>query len=119
MFRESSNQPGGDEEVGVDDVRSLRRRGAPGKRQVTELPPGAGVENGEIDLVTACDESPLDLRNERPEVGRVRPGVHLGDEEDPHSASLRGAALAGQDDPGVPGPAPEQGLRRMGRKQLP
>jgi hypothetical protein len=30
----------------------------------------------------------LQRRDERAEVRRVRPGVHLGDEQDPHAGSL-------------------------------
>ena len=86
---ERGDQTGRDEEVRVDDV-GLRRAATrpPRERQVAELPAGARVEHGELDLVAARDERALDLRDERPEVGRVRPGIHLRDEEDPHGASV-------------------------------
>ncbi len=85
---ERGDQSRGDEEVRVDDVGALGGERPAGERQVAELPAAARVENGELDLVTASHERPLDLRDEGAEVGRVRPGIHLGDEKDPHKSSV-------------------------------
>ena len=83
-------KPGRDEEVRVDDVGRARRARLAGEGQIAELPARACVENGQLDLVAPRHELALDLRDERPEVGRVGPGVHLGDEQDAHGASVRG-----------------------------
>jgi hypothetical protein len=91
--REGGDQPGGDEEMRVDDVRPLRARRsrrAASELEIAELPSGAAVEHGEVDLVPPLHELPLDLGDEGAEVGRVAPGVHLGDQQDPHGASVRG-----------------------------
>jgi hypothetical protein len=37
-----------------------------------------------IDIVAALDKRALDLSDERAKVGRLRPGIHLRDEQDPH-----------------------------------
>ena len=87
---EGGNQAGGDEEVRVHDVRPRRGEGPPRQRQVAELPARARVEDGQLDLVASRDELPLDLRDERPEVGRSGAWVHLRDEQDAHGASVRG-----------------------------
>ena len=114
-----SDQSGGNEEVRVDDVRLLGCGRSPRERQIAQLPTGPRVEDGETDLVAARDERSLDLRDERPEVGRVWPGVHLGDDEDPHGASLRAAGLAGEHDLGVARPVPESTPGRTVREQRP
>ena len=75
----------------VDDVGAKPPCAAdrpPRKRQIAQLPAGARVEHRALDLVAALGERALDLRDERPEVGVGRAGVHLGDEEDPHGASV-------------------------------
>ena len=67
----------------------------------------------------ARDERPLDLRDERPEVGRVRPGIHLRDEEDPHASSVRCRAGGGRRGRGLEKvfrvPEREAGLRAAAR----
>ncbi len=68
----------------VDDVGAAGSACAPRERQVTKLPAGARVEYRALDLVAALGEGALHLPDERPEVGRVRAGVHLRDEQDPH-----------------------------------
>ncbi len=85
---ERGDQSRRDEEVRVDDVGLARGERPPRERQVAELPAGARVEDGELDLVPARDERPLDLRDERPEVGRVGPGIHLRDDQNPHRSRV-------------------------------
>ena len=87
---ERGDQPGGNEEVRVDHVGPARGVRPARESQVAELPARTRVEDGQLDLVAARLELVLDLRDERPEVRRVGPGVHLGDEQDAHGASVRG-----------------------------
>ena len=82
--QQRGDQPRGDEKVRIDDVGPVRGERPPGKRQVAELPAGPRIEDGAFDHVAPRRELTLDLRDERPEVGRVGPGVHLRDEQDPH-----------------------------------
>src|SRR5205807_1912509 len=57
-------------------------------RQVAELPARPRVEDGRLDLVATRGELPFDLRDERAQVGRVGPRIHLRDEQDPHPRSV-------------------------------
>jgi Bacterial capsule synthesis protein PGA_cap len=95
------DQPRGDEEVRVDDIRLARGERPPSERDVAELPSGARVEDGELHFVAARDECPLDLRNERPKVWRVRPGIHLRDDENPHERSVCWTPVGRRGLPGV------------------
>ena len=52
--------------------------------EVAELPAGAPVEYGAVDLVPSRSERALELYDERAEVGVVGPRVHLRDQQDPH-----------------------------------
>jgi hypothetical protein len=78
-----------DEEVRVDDVGAEPTSGAPrtaDELHVAALAPGAPVEDGALELVAALGERPFHLRHERPEIGVVRAGIHLRDEQDAHGA---------------------------------
>ena len=88
--RERRDQPRGNEEVRVDHVGPARCVRPARERQIAELAARTRVEDGQLDLVAARLELVLDLCDERPEVRRVGPGVHLGDEQDAHGASVRG-----------------------------
>ena len=55
----------------------------PEERDVARLSSGPPVDDRAFDLVTAREELALEARDEDPEVGIVRPRVHLGDEQDP------------------------------------
>jgi hypothetical protein len=87
---ERRDEAGGNEEVRVDDVGPPGRERPSRERQITKLPSGPRVEHGELDLMAAGDQLPLDLGDERPEIGRLGARVHLGYEEDAHGASVRG-----------------------------
>jgi hypothetical protein len=76
--------------VRIDDVRPLRGERSLRECQIAELPAGTRVEDGAFDHVAARLELALDLCDERAEVGRVGPWVHLRDEQDAHGASVRG-----------------------------
>ena len=84
---ERADQPGRNEEVRVDDVGlEAARRGERRAREpeVLHLAAAAPIENRALDLVAARDELLLEPAHEHAEVGVGRPGVHLGDEQDPH-----------------------------------
>ena len=90
--RERAEQPGGDQEVPVDDVRTeaARRPGdVAGEKQVTRSP-AAPVDDGAGELVSPLLEPCLEVGDERPERRGARPGVHLGDEQDPHAVLATG-----------------------------
>jgi hypothetical protein len=55
----------------------------PDELEMATSPAAAPVDDRPFDLVTAHEELALEVRDEDPEVGIVRPGVHLGDEQDP------------------------------------
>jgi hypothetical protein len=71
------NQPRRDEEVRVDDVRSLCAADAPRELDVAALAAGAMIEHGKFDLVTAFTQRALHLLHEDPEVRVVQARVHL------------------------------------------
>ena len=84
--RERRGEPCGDEEVGVGDVWPETARRAPrvsDERDVARSSTAPPVDDGALDLVTAREELALEVRDEDPEVGILRPRVHLGDEQDP------------------------------------
>ncbi len=84
---ERSDQPGGNEEVRVDDVGMKSPRLPPRlarEGEVAKLPARAMVEHGPFDLVPARRELALELGDEDPEIGIVGPRVHLRDEQDAH-----------------------------------
>ena len=85
-LRERGDQPGGDEEVRVDDVGA--RCAARGARQleVSALPARSAVDHRAVDLVASLRERALHLRDENAEVRVVGPWIHLRDEEDAHRA---------------------------------
>jgi hypothetical protein len=86
--RQRADQPGRDEEVGVHDIRlepPCRGRRRAREPEVLHLPAAASIEDGALDFVTARDELFLEPAHEHAEVGVVRPGIHLGDEQDPHA----------------------------------
>src|SRR5207247_1218190 len=87
-----ARRPRADAEKGwAADVRPEAARGAAGvacEIEVAALPAGAPVEDGSLDVVAALRERALDLGDERPEIGIVRPGIHLRDEQDPHARKL-------------------------------
>ena len=75
----------------VDDVRPEPASGASGRcseAQVAERPAAPRVEHRPLDLVPERDQLPFQVGHEDAEVGLGRARVHLGDEQDPHSASL-------------------------------
>ena len=85
---EHGEQAGGDEEMRVHDVRAeppCGRHDVPGERRVTGAA-AAAVDDRPGELVPPCLEARLQLGDERAEVGRVRAGVHLGDEQDAHAS---------------------------------
>ena len=87
---EGGEQARRDEEVRVDDVgaEGVRRpQHVDGEPRVT-VAASAAVDDGPRELVAARLERVLQRRDERAELRRVRPGVHLGDEQDPHAGSL-------------------------------
>ena len=55
---------------------------------MAERPAAPRVEHRPLDLVPERDELALQIGHEDPEVGLGRARVHLGDEQDPHAASL-------------------------------
>ena len=83
------DQAGGHEEVRVDDIGLRRAHRLAYERQVAGLASGTGVEHRALHVVAARDELALDLRDERPEIGRVGAGIHLRDEKDAHGGSVR------------------------------
>ena len=85
-LRERGDQPGGDEEVRVDDVGPRGAAGGARQLEVSELPAGSAVDHGAVDLVAPLRERALHLRDEDAEVRVGRPRVHLRDEEDAHRA---------------------------------
>ena len=85
---EHGEQAGGHEEVRVRDVRAkppCGRHDVPGERRVAGAA-AAAVDDRPGELVPPCLEARLQLGDERAEVGRVRAGVHLGDEQDAHAS---------------------------------
>ena len=69
----------------VHDVRLRRRAHAVRKLGVPTLAARATVEDRELDLVPALAQRDLQLAHEDAEVGIVRAGVHLRDEQDAHA----------------------------------
>ena len=63
--------------------------------QVPQLPARARVEHCAVDVVPAREQLPFELRDEGAEIGSVRAGIHLRDEQDPHGASVCWGAVAG------------------------
>jgi hypothetical protein len=89
--REGSEQPRGDEEVRVDDVRPEAPRcgrDVVRERQMARLA-AAAVDDRARQLVPPRGEACLELGDEGAEVGCLRPGVHLRDEEDAHGVRHR------------------------------
>ena len=84
---EQGAEPGGEEEVRVDDVGpeaagSANR--ASGEANVSQLRAATLVEHDALELVPALGERPLEALDEDAEVGRRGRRVHLRDEQDPH-----------------------------------
>ena len=74
------------EEVRVGDIgiEAPRRAGGVSEQPQVPTPPArARVDDRALDLVPACDELVLEVRDEDAEVRIARAGVHLRDEEDP------------------------------------
>ena len=75
--------------MGVDDLRvegpRLAARGTP-QPEVPHLAAAAPVEHGASHVVAERHELALEIANEDAEVRVGRPGIHLGDEQDPHAA---------------------------------
>ena len=93
-----------DEEVRVDDVgaEGVRRPQHVDREPRVPVTSTAAVDDGPRQLVTASLERVLQRCDERAEIRRVRPGVHLGDEQDPHAGSLGVEAGAQGDRPSSP-----------------
>ena len=79
----------------VHDVGTRSAQRSLRELEVAEPSAGARIENGAVDLVPARDELAFELRDERPEIGSVRPRIHLRDEEDPHARSVCSRLVAG------------------------
>ena len=84
---ERPDQPGGNEEVRVDDLGLEATRFLPClpcKGEETPLAARAPVEHRSLELVPARGELVLELGDEDSEIGIVRPRIHLRDEQDAH-----------------------------------
>jgi hypothetical protein len=88
--RERGEQAGRDEEVGVDDIRTepagCRERPAP-EAQIAALAAAPALDDRPFELVPSPRERPLEPLHEDAEIGVGRPGIHLGDEQDPHGGT--------------------------------
>ena len=85
--REHAGEPGREEKVRVDDVRTeAARRADRAQREacMPQLPAAAAVDHDALDRVPARRELPLEPLHEDAEVRRRRRRVHLGEEQDPH-----------------------------------
>ena len=82
-------QPGGNEEVRVDDVgvEPPRRLHDVDREPRVAAASAAPVDDGARELVPARLELALERGDERAEIRRVRARVHLRDEQDPHGLS--------------------------------
>ena len=87
--REGGEQARRHEEVRVDDVgpERVRRPEHVDREPRVAVAAAAAVDDGPRELVAASLERVLQRRDERAEVRRVRPGVHLRDEQDPHAGA--------------------------------
>ena len=89
--REVGDEAGGDEVVGVNDVRLRAAGDGAGfaeELQVLGASPSAAGQDGQVELVAAAPESVDERDEKRAVVGIVRPRPHLRDEEDPHAREL-------------------------------
>jgi hypothetical protein len=90
--RQSGREPGRDEEVRIDHVRTEAACGAGGlrgKAEMTPLAAAAAVEHGPFDFMPPVGQRALDLDDEGTEVRVVRPRVHLRDEQDLQTTRAR------------------------------
>ena len=81
------SSPAGTRKVRVHDVGSKAVRRASDVERQPRVPAAAAAagDDGPRQLVAPSLELALECRDERAEVRRVRPGVHLRDEQDPHA----------------------------------
>ncbi len=97
-------EPGRDEEVRVDDVGPEAASGAgrgDGEAKVAERPACARVEHDALELVPEGDELGFQVADEDAEVRLGGARVHLGDEQDPHAATLPDRSARVLDRPAV------------------